>query len=167
MPDAGINFVWSYLIKCIFNLSCCYEIFHVSEFPQSFSVENSLNLAEDGLDWIIVRTVSQIENRNNVKIIVRDHSLSRLVHGEIIHEDAKGLITINVAKPVKILNIFPPIESFLLYGERFDARIFSNGCTAASVSPIDSRLIYFYVMMHTAPGMLINTEFSKIHFVQP
>ena len=100
MFNAWVNFVRSYLIEGIFDLFSLVELLLVSQFPQAFSIEDALDLAEDKLDGIVIRAVSEVKDRNNIQTFVCGHRLSSLMNTKIIHEDGKWFTTVDVTKPI-------------------------------------------------------------------
>ena len=62
---------WIYLLRCdpvesVFNLFFFIEVFVVCQLIKSLTLVDSFHLTEHRLDRVIVRGVSQIENRTEV-----------------------------------------------------------------------------------------------------
>ena len=57
----------------------------------------SLHLTEATLDWVVFRTIADIENRHDIELRVVQLYVLLLMHAQLIHEERKRLVAVLLA----------------------------------------------------------------------
>ena len=167
MSDAGIYLAGGHLVEGVLHLPDCVELFVVGQSVESLGLVDALDLAEDGLDGVVVRAVAEVEDGYDPKPSVGSHRLLALVHREIVHEYHGHLVVVHEGDPVKELDELVTVEGLLLDREGLDASTLRDNRTAGNITPIDLLLVYIYVTVPVAPFGLADGRFGEIHLIQP
>ena len=105
MADARVHLRDGHRVEGVLRGSLRIEGDAIGELVEALALEVALHLAEDHLDRVVVRTVGEVKERQDLKVAVGAMRGGRLVDGQIVHEDAKYRARVHEAQPVQELAV--------------------------------------------------------------
>ena len=92
---AGCAVVGTNCFQCLWDSSVKVKSYSSHETVESILIENCFHFAENGLNRIKFWTVAHIEDRHDIKLLVKWLNIISFMHIQVIHQECKSSLRVS------------------------------------------------------------------------